>query len=624
MRKGSSRTLLAALCFLLVIGPASLFFGKQASAQIMRVAVVQSLKGGVTVLKSGGAKPFKAFKNMSLNEGDQIATAKDGQVVLELSSANADKDSITIAANSVVNFSKMKDGEGTKSKLSVWAGSLWVKVKSVSNASDQFEVETPTSIMGVRGTQFYVDVDPMTGLTQLFLAAGVVQSSTNDTRKAASSHEQMNQQQLVYPSQQLAESHDQADLMTQIAIVDLQQFIAQASPDIIRAILSSAQSIMAENDAYLLKKRQELDKGPKGDPAGSLASQEELDRIAENLGNLLSAIAQEALKQQKLDQKALEQLVEEAGKKLDGSNIIDLKKKADLKLTDKEKEQQNKLDQLLKAKQEQAAKEQAAKEAQLQQMKDALAKAQQKLQELIEQNRKKLEEQQKLAEQAYFNTLSADEQKKFNANRVDNGLAPLGTGTSPGAGSGPVQQPAVRKASLAFSNPQQAATPVDNIGDVDLNLVFDGFAASPRIAGYQIEVEFPTQMAAFRQGAFAEPESALQYRAGAAGFKVEPEGTSVANANSVDDFRVVAGSATSSVIYSVAMFRADPATVPDSAVMLKLPFNVHAPSAGGDTGSGLANVAFHIKSIKAVDANGDPIAVKAGDDVTVQVRQANT
>src|SRR5262245_52838587 len=138
MTSKNSRSLLAVLCLLLAIGPASLFAGAgKVSAQVMRVAIVESMKGSVTVMKSGGAKPFNAFKNMSLNEGDQIATGKDASVVLQLASEDADKDTITIGESSQVTFTKLKDSGGTKTKMSVWAGSLWVKVKSVSNANDQ-------------------------------------------------------------------------------------------------------------------------------------------------------------------------------------------------------------------------------------------------------------------------------------------------------------------------------------------------------------------------------------------------------------------------------------------------------------------------------------------------------
>ena len=42
----------------------------------LRAAKITELTGEVSVLKAGGEKPIKAFKNMSLTQGDTIITGK--------------------------------------------------------------------------------------------------------------------------------------------------------------------------------------------------------------------------------------------------------------------------------------------------------------------------------------------------------------------------------------------------------------------------------------------------------------------------------------------------------------------------------------------------------------------
>lgn len=86
---------------------------------------------------------------MSLNQGDTVYTGANSSVTLNLSSGDAD---VTLGENAEINVSDLNSSDGNKkSKLKVWAGSLWVKVKSLAGSNDEFEVETPTAVMGVRG-----------------------------------------------------------------------------------------------------------------------------------------------------------------------------------------------------------------------------------------------------------------------------------------------------------------------------------------------------------------------------------------------------------------------------------------------------------------------------------------
>ncbi|WP_181909578.1 FecR family protein [Paenibacillus taihuensis] len=593
------------LCLLLIIGPCSLLAGEgHASAQVMRVAVVKEISGTVNVLKSGGAKSFKAFRNMSLNEGDQIATGKDGEVTLSLSSSAADQDEISISTGSQVTFSKMKDSGGAKTKMSVWAGSLWVKVKSVSNASDQFEVETPTSIMGVRGTHFFVKVNPITGKTEVFLAAGVVESTTTKDRHATGDNSDMPNSVTIYPSQQLGEADGDEGLETSVSVVDLSTFVSQASPDLVKAILKDAASIAAEQKQMLDKAKESIGSEPNKDNfGGQIQSPEDLERMVNNLNNLVSIIAKEAIDQKKVAQDVIDQINKESGKKL-----IDSSTKSELILSEKEKKQQE-----LAAKFEEAQKKAADKKAQEQQqlqqaIQDAIKKAQELRDQQEQANKEALKKQQDQANQTYYNQLTAEEKKRIDENRVSAGLPSIPTKDNTSSGSGSV----VSKPTVSLLNNGRSANGVLE-GYIDLGLAFKGFTGSNKIMGYQLEVEYDNTKAQFGNSDFdMDP---LYYRAGAAGFIVEPESAgTVPGANSVDDYRVVQGTGnTSTLFYSVVKFNGSSVEINGETTLVRLPFLVSAQSyiAG--------SITFKIKSITAVDENGNPVEVVKGSDITLQV-----
>ncbi|GGD55186.1 FecR family protein [Paenibacillus nasutitermitis] len=625
MRNRRMQVLMIALCLLLIGGPLSLLAGGgSASAQVLRVAVVKSLEGTVSVLKSGGTKSFKAFKNMSLNEGDQIATGKDSSVKLELASEDADKDSVTIGASSQVTFTKLKDKSGAKTKMSIWAGSLWLKVKSVSNANDQFEVETPTSIMGVRGTQFMVGVDPLTGLTRIFLASGVVQAST-DSNRLNPDEKEIDQTLFIYPSQEIVEARDgnSADnLLTSISTIDIEALVRQISPEIIRQLIADAASIKQENDDFIAAQKKKMESGStnENDPAlGGLNLNDlaKLESVKRNLENLVGLIAQKAIEQNKISITEMEKIIQKVNQDA-GKIILDLSKVAPLELDEKQKQQEKEKAALIKKQQELAAAKQKEQDK-LNAQKEKLAAAMRALEEL---NKKKLEEQQKKAEADFLAGLSDEEKKRYEADKksLQSGEAaqPGTTSPSTGGGDGTVQP---SQTGLAFDDPAFAggtATAGGSSLPLDLAVKLGGFNGSRKIYGYQIEVEYTKSVSSFNSIKFNDANQMLAYRGGNGIFKVEPEGLSVSGADSVDDVRVVAGTGTkSTVIYSVTKFSGSAVQINGNTTVAKLPFLVNRPA--GQNGAVTVPVTFHIKSITAVDEQGRTIVTSTGQDLNLNV-----
>jgi len=151
-KKMDKRTFLRSLSSLLlsvaVVGMLSNCGKKetQASAASSSMVIVFT-SGDVKVIKSG--KTENASVGMVVAESDQILTTK-GTVDLQSRSGNAVR---------IREFTKVTVAKLTKSdtKLSMKNGGILASIKK-NDASENFNVVTPTAIAGVRGTTFSVEV----------------------------------------------------------------------------------------------------------------------------------------------------------------------------------------------------------------------------------------------------------------------------------------------------------------------------------------------------------------------------------------------------------------------------------------------------------------------------------
>lgn len=142
--------IMSIMILITMVMPSSMTYAAQ------RVAKVESMQGEVTVYKSGQEKEYKGFKGMSLSEGDRIETGKKSWVLLGI-----DKDKgVKIGDNTTINISELKDlGEGNSTQFQVLKGKVWNEVKEKLNSNSKYEIKTPTAVMGVRGTEFFVSYE---------------------------------------------------------------------------------------------------------------------------------------------------------------------------------------------------------------------------------------------------------------------------------------------------------------------------------------------------------------------------------------------------------------------------------------------------------------------------------
>ncbi len=392
MRKG----LMYGLAILLAVLPLLGSFSKEAAAASTRVAVIKELKGTVKVKKAGGSKEFTAFAKMSLNEGDVLAVGSGGSAVLQFANGTSEDDKMTVASNAKLTFSKLSNKKGTTTKVSMWSGSAWVDVKSITNKEDQFTLETPTAVMGVRGTHLLVTVNPDTGATNLMVAAGVVQ--TTSTAGGG-------QSQTVYPTQNALITKDGADGSdVTIAPADLETLMQQGDAEIVKAIIQGAKDITAENEQYV--QRYENGEVPK-EIGGTSA---DLERFKNNTQNLLGALVTKAVETGLISQDRMNQLIDEASQQTGFK--VDVTKSS-LQLTEAEKAKQEAQRKREEAQAKLEAERKAKEEAERKKLEDTIRKLEEERKAKEKAAREAAEAKQKQAQEKYESQLSEAEKNRL-------------------------------------------------------------------------------------------------------------------------------------------------------------------------------------------------------------------
>lgn len=130
--------------------------------------VIESVKGRVE--SSAGT----AAAGTRLKEGDQIKTGEDGFVTIKL----ADGSTVTVQSKSAVRLEVMRQLVNTggvgDSVVRLDAGRLETNVARQRGPASRYEIRTPTSNMGVRGTAFRVGADDTGKKAQSEVVEGLV------------------------------------------------------------------------------------------------------------------------------------------------------------------------------------------------------------------------------------------------------------------------------------------------------------------------------------------------------------------------------------------------------------------------------------------------------------------
>jgi len=145
------------LVLVLVVSLLSFSFG----AEDQRKAVIIDLEGEVEVkVLERKRKTVPAQIGMVLYEGDVLITKADSYAVLKLEG----RETATVEVNEesqlmLLELTEDREKQTQSTLLDLAIGKILIKVEKLLTEESKFEVKTPTSIVGVRGTIFSVEVE---------------------------------------------------------------------------------------------------------------------------------------------------------------------------------------------------------------------------------------------------------------------------------------------------------------------------------------------------------------------------------------------------------------------------------------------------------------------------------
>ncbi len=127
--------------------------------EMISQANVLDVTGEAMFQKAGGADWMSLEKGMVLEEGDSIKTAEASEAKIEIMGERKTAE-LTIRESSRFKLKTMKhdtESDAERTLLDMESGNVLVKAEKLIGEST-FEVKTPTSIVGIRGTMFEVNI----------------------------------------------------------------------------------------------------------------------------------------------------------------------------------------------------------------------------------------------------------------------------------------------------------------------------------------------------------------------------------------------------------------------------------------------------------------------------------
>ncbi len=158
------KTLKTIWCLVLIICvTCTVFSGHLYSQEEKRTAKVLSIMGAAEVRPAGEKKWIPAEVGMVLNEGDVVKTGADAWILLNLN-GTGETATVELSQRSQLLLSELRVDEERKMQktlLDLGIGEILIKAKKLHSPVSKFEVKTPTSVVGVRGTKFSVKVEAL-------------------------------------------------------------------------------------------------------------------------------------------------------------------------------------------------------------------------------------------------------------------------------------------------------------------------------------------------------------------------------------------------------------------------------------------------------------------------------
>jgi hypothetical protein len=167
----TNRALVAAMTMgFMVLGTPSVFAQTAKSSGVFKI-----VKGDVRIKSGRDGKVVKAEIGTRVYASDTVITAADARAKIEM----IDKNELNISPASQVSIQKY-EFESPEAKKNVLLNVLQGKVRAKVNQkydgqASHFQVETPSAVAGVRGTDFLTSYEPSTKTSQVVTFQGKVE-----------------------------------------------------------------------------------------------------------------------------------------------------------------------------------------------------------------------------------------------------------------------------------------------------------------------------------------------------------------------------------------------------------------------------------------------------------------
>ena len=144
-----------------------LLITNKAKSQGKDIAILLKSTGKVEVNKGTNGTWLAAKKGMRLHSGNIIKTGDNSLAALVFTD---DKSLLKIRSNSHVTIKGKREKAKVKKSIFMRLGNLWAKVTK----GNPFQVETPSGVAAVKGTEFYVGMDE-NGQMVVFCLEGLIE-----------------------------------------------------------------------------------------------------------------------------------------------------------------------------------------------------------------------------------------------------------------------------------------------------------------------------------------------------------------------------------------------------------------------------------------------------------------
>ena len=139
-----------------------------------KIAVTTKVKGTVELMAVGNTEYLNLKPGTVLSDGDKIRTGKSGFTAVIFID---DKTTLKLKENSEVVITGQRTAASISKKINMDAGTIRAKV---SKQNTDFVIQTPTSVASVKGTDFWMITDPVSG-DQVIGLEGLVGLVNNET-----------------------------------------------------------------------------------------------------------------------------------------------------------------------------------------------------------------------------------------------------------------------------------------------------------------------------------------------------------------------------------------------------------------------------------------------------------